>query len=43
MNSFTVGLALFLAGALLVYAAWTKRSVRRLILGDSTPATGGYG
>ena len=42
MSSYTVGLSLVLLGALLLYAAWTKRSVRRLILGDASPATGGY-
>lgn len=42
MSSFTVGFSMMLLGALLLYAAWTKRSVRRLLLGDSTPATGGY-
>lgn len=42
MNSYTLGFGLVLLGALLLYAAWTKRSVRRLVLGDSTPNTGGY-
>lgn len=42
MSSYTVGFALILLGALFLYAAWSKRSVRRLILGDATPATGGY-
>jgi hypothetical protein len=42
MNSTTLALGLILFGALLLYAAWTKRSVRRLVLGDSTPGTGGY-
>ena len=42
MSSFTIGFGLILLGALFLYAAWTKRSVRRLILGDSSPATGGY-
>lgn len=38
----TVALALGLFGALLIYAAWTKRSVRTLLLGDNTPSSGGY-
>lgn len=41
-TSFTIGLGLILLGSLFLYAAWTKRSVRRLIVGDSTPNSGGY-
>lgn len=37
----SIALACILFGALLVYAGWTNRSVRRLVLGDSTPGTAG--
>lgn len=42
MNSLTIALAVALFGALLIYAAWTKRSVRSLLLGDNSQASGGY-
>lgn len=42
MNSTTIALALVLGGALLLYAAWTKRGVRNLLAGDAAPGTGGY-
>lgn len=40
-TSFTIGFAVILLGALILYAAVTKRSVRRLLVGDATPGTGG--
>lgn len=39
MSSLTISLAMILFGALLVYAGWTNRSVKRLLLGDSSPST----
>jgi hypothetical protein len=39
-TSLTIALAAMLFGALMLYAGWTGRSVRRLLVGDSTPGTG---
>jgi hypothetical protein len=36
VSSQTIGLAMILFGALLIYAGWTKRSLKALLLGDSS-------
>lgn len=38
-TNLTVTLACILFGALLIYAGWTNRSVRRLLVGDPTAGT----
>jgi UDP-N-acetylmuramyl pentapeptide phosphotransferase/UDP-N-acetylglucosamine-1-phosphate transferase len=35
VSSQTIGLALVLFGALLIYAGWTNRPLARLLLGDT--------
>jgi hypothetical protein len=35
VSSQTIGLAMILFGALLLYAGWTNRSLKTLLLGDS--------
>jgi hypothetical protein len=39
MSPLSLALGAILFGALLIFAGWTNRSVRRLVLGDSSPGT----
>jgi hypothetical protein len=41
VSSQTIGLMLILLGALFIYAGWTNRRVRSLLLGDTSASSSG--